>query len=351
MKRKNSIKKIIMQQFVFYSIAILLVLMSAERLLELVLPQALTSVALTGLMIVVYMIGVILFGYSIGRKIVAPVQEIERGFRTISNGDLNISLDFETVTEFGNMRDSFNDMANRLKVSEEERQLFEHERMQLFSNIAHDLKTPLTTISGYAGALASGMVEEPDKQMEYYSAIKVKSEQVNLLLDQLLAYSKMGTRQYQPDISNADITELIRASCASLFGEIEKRQIELELVLPDTPVYGNLDILEMNRAVTNLLTNAIVHNPEGGMLLVRVGVTQSDIIIEIADNGPAIPEEITKSLFEPFVSGDYSRRTGSGTGLGLAIVKKIAGLHGGNISIQEADAPYRKKFVFCIPII
>ncbi|QOX63814.1 HAMP domain-containing protein [Anoxybacterium hadale] len=113
-----------------------------------------------------------------------PVQYMQEGFKAVTAGHLDTKLDFETETEFGEMRDAFNYMVQRLKDSEEKRMTMEYERMQLFSHIAHDLKTPMTTIYGYAGALARGMVEEPDKQREYHLAIKAKSTQVNQLIDQ-----------------------------------------------------------------------------------------------------------------------------------------------------------------------
>ncbi|WP_419820782.1 histidine kinase dimerization/phospho-acceptor domain-containing protein [Anoxybacterium hadale] len=124
------------------------------------------------------------FGRRVSRKIMKPVQYMQEGFKAVTAGHLDTKLDFETETEFGEMRDAFNYMVQRLKDSEEKRMTMEYERMQLFSHIAHDLKTPMTTIYGYAGALARGMVEEPDKQREYHLAIKAKSTQVNQLIDQ-----------------------------------------------------------------------------------------------------------------------------------------------------------------------
>lgn len=221
-------------------------------------------------MIFAFVMRVKLFGRGITRKIVEPVQRMAEGFREVTDGNLNISLEFETETEFKEMRDAFNCMVQRLKDSEEKRLIMENDRMQLFSNIAHDPKTPMTTITGYAGALATGMVAESEKQQEYSIAIKVKSEQVNQLINQLLSYSKLGTPQYHINFAAADLVELIRVACASLFGEIENKQMVLELRLPHYPVYYNVDSLEINRAVSNLLTNAIRHNPVGSLLLVQL---------------------------------------------------------------------------------
>ncbi|WP_033164766.1 HAMP domain-containing sensor histidine kinase [Clostridium sp. KNHs205] len=370
MKKKLSFKKIIMRRFVGYIIGIALTLLLLELLFSLFTwnngmnfselassplaegtqpLQIMLSVIWILVTVAVYFIGIILFGRGISRKILEPVQKMEEGFKEVTAGQLDTRLEFETETEFGDMRDSFNYMVAKLKDSEEKRMTMEHERMQLFSHIAHDLKTPMTTISGYAGALANGMVEDPGKQQEYHLAIKAKAGQMNQLIDQLLSYSKLGTPQYRMNFEKADLVELLRASCATLFGEIESRQMSLELRLPDKPVYYLVDSLETNRAISNLLTNAIRHNPTGSLLSIGLTDESDSIQIQIADTGAAIPEAIAGNLFEPFVSGSDSRSTSSGTGLGLAIVKKVMEQHSGEVYVVDAPAPFTKMFVLSFP--
>lgn len=313
-------------------------------------PHQIAQVVLWGLLqMAVYCMGIALFARSISRKISYPAKRMAEGFQEVSNGNLNILLDFETETEFKEMRDAFNHMTRKLKDYEKKRMTMENERMRLFSHIAHDLKTPMTTITGYAGALASGMVDDADKQREYYMAIKAKSDQMNALVDQLLSYSKLGAPQYQVELVSADIAELLRVACASLFGEIESKQMKLNLRLPEEPIFIKMDSLEMSRAVGNLLTNAIRHNPEGSLLSVSLTEESEHIIIQIADNGASIPEAIEANLFEPFISGSDSRSSGSGTGLGLAIVKKVAEQHSGDVFVSDTIAPYTKMFVLRLP--
>ncbi len=370
MKKKRSFKRVIMRSFIGYTLGIALTLLLLEFLFSLFswkngmnfseLASSPLAEGTQKLQIVlsafwilitaaVYLIGIALFGRRISKKIMKPIQEMNEGFQAVTAGKLNTTLDFETETEFGEMRDAFNFMALKLKDSEEKRRTMEQERMQLFSHIAHDLKTPMTTISGYAGALASGMVEEQEKQREYHLAIKAKSGQMNQLIDQLLSYSKLGTPRYQMNFVKVDLAELLRLACASLFGEIESKQMTLELQLPDTPVFYMADSLEISRAINNLLTNAIRHNPEGSLLFVGLVDAPHRIELQIADDGAPIPEAIAGNLFEPFVSGNASRSTNSGTGLGLAIVKKVMEQHSGNVLLLDAPAPYTKMFVLHFP--
>lgn len=370
MKKKRSFKRVIIRSFIGYTIGIALTLLVLELLFSLFTwsngmnfselasspladgtknLQITLSIFWNLITAAVYFIGIVLFGRGISRKIMKPVQKIQEGFNEVTAGSLDTTLDFETETEFGEMRDAFNFMVQKLKDSEEKRMAMENDRMQLFSHIAHDLKTPMTTISGYAGALANGMVEDPDKQREYHLAMKGKSAQMNQLIDQLLSYSKLGTPQYRMNFTKVDLVELLRISCAALFGEIESRQMKLELRLPNNPIFCIVDSLEANRAIGNLLTNAIRHNLEGSLLLVEIIEESGYIEMQIADNGAAIPEAIAKNLFEPFVSGSGARSTGSGTGLGLAIVKKVMEQHSGEVFVSEVTFPYTKMFVLRFP--
>ncbi|ERK29762.1 sensor histidine kinase [Clostridium intestinale] len=370
MKKKRSFKSVIMRTFIVYSLGIALTLLILEILFSLFTLnngmnfselasspleeetkklQIALSVFWNLITAAVYFIGVVFLGRGVSRKIMKPIQKMQDGFNEVTAGHLDTTLDFETEIEFGEMRDAFNFMARKLKDSEEKRMIMENERMRLFSHIAHDLKTPMTTIYGYAGALANGMVEDVDKQREYNLAIKAKSAQMNQLIDQLLSYSKMGTSQYQMNLAKVDLVELLRVSCATLFGEIENKQMKLELHLPDKPMIYMADSLEIHRAIGNILTNAIRHNPVGSQLSVRITDEYNRIEIQIADNGEAIPESISKNLFEPFVSGNDSRSTNSGTGLGLAIVKKVMEQHSGEVFVLDAPSPYTKMFVLSFP--
>ncbi|MFT3983690.1 MAG: HAMP domain-containing sensor histidine kinase [Lachnospiraceae bacterium] len=370
MKRRHSILRTVVLRFIGYFLGIEIVISILEDLFSTLVygaerefpydaipgiaadmePYKIAQIVLWGLLqMAVYCVGIALFARSISHKVSDPAGRMAEGFREVSNGNLDVSLDFETETEFKEMRDTFNHMTRNLKNYEEKRLTMENERMRLFSHIAHDLKTPMTTITGYAGALASGMVDDADKQREYHMAIKAKSDQMNAMVDQLLSYSKLGAPQYQMKLASADIAELLRVACASLFGEIESKQMKLDLLLPEEPVFFEMDSLEMSRAIGNLLTNAIRHNPEGSLLSVSLTEESEHIIIQIADSGAMIPDAIAGSLFEPFISGSDSRSSGSGTGLGLAIVKKVTEQHSGEVFVSDAIAPYTKMFVLRLP--
>lgn len=368
--KQNDFKRVIMKSFIVHTIGIAITLLIFEFLFSLFTIhngmnfselasspliedsksfQIFVSILWNLISIAVYFIWIALFGRKISKKIIEPLQVIEDGFKEVTTGHLTTLAHFETENEFAEMRESFNYMVLKLKEAEEKRVKVENEKMELFSHIAHDLKTPMTTISGYAGALANGLVEDLDKQQEYYFAIQAKSGQMNQLIDQLLSYSKLGTSQYKMNFKKIDLVEFVRVSCASMFGEMEHKQMKLELALPDTALFYSIDSFEMNRAIGNLLTNAIRHNPIGSRLYVGIKDHPESLEIAIADDGIPIPEELAGNLFEPFVSGDRSRSANSGTGLGLAIVKRVMEQHNGEVFLTGAPSPYTKMFVLKFP--
>lgn len=370
MKTKRSFQSVIMRSFIGYTLGIavtLLVLefgfslftwsngMNFSELASSPLHEGTKAVQITLsviwnlITVAVYGLGIVLFGRKMKHKVMEPIRRMQEGFQAVTAGRFDTILDFATETEFGEMRDAFNYMARKLKDAEVQRATIEQERMRLFSHIAHDLKTPMTTIGGYAQALASGMVEDADKQREYHLAIQAKSGQMNQLIEQLLSYSKLGTPQYRMSYAEVDLVELLRAACAAKFGEIEGKQMSLELQLLDKPVLYLADAMELNRAISNLLTNTIRHNPMGSLLAVGLAEKADWLELSIADNGVIIPEAIAGDLFEPFVSGNEARSANSGSGLGLAIVKKVMEQHGGEVLLADASAPYTKRFILRFP--
>ena len=156
------------------------------------------------------------------------------------------------------------------KEKEEARQREEKRRYLMISNIVHDLKTPMTTVYGYAKALNDGVVPE-DKKSEYLDAIMAKSDRMNDVVAMLLDYVKLDSEGFTIKKERTDICELVRACCAFSFTDIETAGDEIDVVIPDHPIFIQADNKQLSRVITNLITNAIRHNPEGTKI--RVSIT------------------------------------------------------------------------------
>lgn len=218
------------------------------------------------------------------------------------------------------------------------------ELSNLFTSIVHDLKTPITTITGYSQALVDGTVVDSEKQTEYLKYIHRKSERLNELIEVLFIYTKLDNEAYVLNFQNIDVVELLRESIANLYEDFEAHNMELLLELPENPVIISADIAELSRVFINIALNAIQHNPMGTKLLCEIKYNK-EVQITIADNGNDIPIEISESIFSPFVMGDTSRNSRDGSGLGLSISKKIIERHKGSIQISRDIPNYTKAFI------
>lgn len=221
------------------------------------------------------------------------------------------------------------------------------ERNMLYSCIAHDLKTPMTSVQGFAAALKEGKVKS-EEQAEVYEIIYNKSCYMNELLDTMFVFSKLNTDDYTLFLRNLDVCALVRELAALHYDEFESRAMNLDIDIPEEDVKCNVDEKEMKRAISNLLVNAYNHNSNGAGILVRV-TSQGDMVrIIVADNGEAIGKEVADEIFEPFAKGDSARSDGKGTGLGLAISGLIVSKHSGRLYIDDSIEGYTKGFVICL---
>lgn len=222
-----------------------------------------------------------------------------------------------------------------------------NERNMLYSCIAHDLKTPMTSVQGFATALKEGKVK-PEEQAEIYEIIYNKSCYMNELLDTMFAFSKLNTDDYKLSLRGVDLCALVRELIAFHYDEYEKMDMDLDIDIPEEAIICNVDEKEMKRAISNLLVNAYKHNEKGAHILVRVSAQGDMVRIIVADNGDVINKKVATTIYEPFAKGDEARSGGKGTGLGLAISNLVVEKHGGKLYIDDCIEGYTKGFVICI---
>lgn len=229
---------------------------------------------------------------------------------------------------------------------------FDRKRNLMLSDIAHDLRTPMTTVSGYAKALSDGMVQDTQKQKEYLETIQRKAVRMNELINLLFEYVKLDSDGFGLDRRRLDVGELLRENAAILYADAEEAGMQLLVDIPEEPLMLSADRLQLSRVVTNLLTNAIRHNAPGTRIGLFAYRELERIYVLVADSGERIPEEQVQQLFEPFARGDKAR-AGEGSGLGLSIAAKVIQMHGWRLRLiqqphiqhYEKAAGYVKAFV------
>lgn len=243
------------------------------------------------------------------------------------------------------------------KMRAEEQKAQDRKRYLMISDIAHDLKTPMTTVSGYARALSEGMIK-PEKQQEYLDTITAKTERMNDIIQMLFNYSRLDSDGFELVKAKVDVCELVRECVAASYTDIEDAGDEIDVDIPETELMGQIDKVQLSRSINNLITNAVRHNPKGTKIFIGVKDEIDSARVFVADTGDAIPQELADKLFEPFVMGDESRSTKGGSGLGLSVSRKICELHDGRLKLvqkpemgrYQLGAEYNKVFVISLPV-
>lgn len=229
-----------------------------------------------------------------------------------------------------------------LQEQEEQKEAYDRQRNLLLSDIAHDIKTPVTTVVGYARALSDDMVKEEEKKKEYLQAIYAKSMRMDELITLLFEYVKLDSDGFVLHKEKTDLGELLRENVALLYSDFEENGMELEVDIPEREFPCEVDKVQISRAITNILTNSVKYNEKGTKVLVSLN---EEYQIRIADNGTLIDDELAVHIFEPFSRGDKARNSRGGSGLGLSISAKIIRMHGGSIRLErQCKDGYTKAF-------
>lgn len=303
-------------------------------------------VVVIGMGIILSIISIVVYSIWTSKRIKKPLAEIDHALGTVIDGDYDKKLTITGQKEFVVISDTINFLIEKLKRSREENAKLEESKTKMLMDLSHDIKTPITTIRGFSAALSQGLIEGEDKKQKYYKTIYNKSEHVGELVDDLFEFVKLQNTQNILKIEEVDICEFIRQIVVNYVDEIEEKNFELEINIPEEVIKLKIDCRLFKRAISNLIQNAIKYNPEGTKIRIEVREFKSYVVIEVADTGIGIPESIRHNLFDAFVRGDKSRSSDGGSGLGLAIASKVIDNHGGTIEVFKGRG--EEKTVFYI---
>lgn len=286
--------------------------------------------------------GVVVFAITfifIERKRNHYLDEIYLGIERMSKGDLNSKIEAKGDDELSLMALNINlmqDTINKLIVSEKES---EKTKNELITNIAHDLRTPLTSIIGYLDILVNNDKLDDEKKKNYLSIAFEKSKKLEVLIEDLFSFTKMN---YGDELvlkkERIDLVELLNQLLSELYPLFETNNLEYSLQTNVNSLLINLDPKLIVRLFENLINNAIKYGKDGKNIIVKVNNIDelSKVEVSVINFGQLIPEKALKKLFDKFYRVDDSRTSETGgTGLGLAIAKSIVELHGGEITVKS----------------
>lgn len=302
------------------------------------------------LFIILYALSILLLGKWMSKKIKKPLETITNGIQKIICEDYSVRLNLSGENEFSKIGNTLNYMAEKIKNSIVERTQVEKVKQEILINISHDIKTPITTIQGYSKALLDDIVSPESKKSEYLECIFLKSQKITNLINIVEEYAKLDSCEFKLDKQKQDIVETIREAITICYDEIENKGINLELQLPDQEVLYLYDKNQFERVLYNLILNAVKYNPKGTCLRISLNINTKIIMIEIADDGIGIPEELSENIFKPFIRGDKARKSDGGTGLGLSISQKIIKEHGGTLTLIRNRGDEKTIFKICLPL-
>jgi signal transduction histidine kinase len=236
--------------------------------------------------------------------------------------------------EIGVLGQSFVQMAQRIDAQWKELTAQDQQRRELFANISHDLRTPLTSLHGYLETLRmKADLLDADERRRYLDIALGQSRKVGRLAQELFELARLEYGVVQPEKERFALADLVQ----DVFQKFElaaeaRRQRLVADIAPGLPVV-NADLGMIERVLTNLLDNAIRHTPEGGEIVVRLlrgDASTAGVLVEIADTGPGIPRELQPVIFQRPAFASSGERGG---GLGLMIVRRILQLHGSDIRL------------------
>lgn len=280
----------------------------------------------------------------------APVKKIAAAARSIAQGNYDQRLTIEYPSELEEVAASFNQMAHDVQQSRQAMR-------DLVANVSHELKTPLTSIRGFADAIVDGAAQGQAEQERSAGVIRDEALRMTRMVEQLLDLSRIESGQVAMARNPVQIGQLLRACVQGLSPAAQERGVQLACDCPPLPpLLGDGD--RLTQVFTNLLDNAVRHTPAGGKVTASAqvvsGTAGSDAprLVEVAvtDTGPGIPTAELERVFERFYQVDKSRaRTRGGAGLGLSISRTIVEAHGGRIW-AESVLGLGTRFVVRLPL-
>lgn len=283
----------------------------------------------------VVLLAIVVAAFQIMKRVRQPLEQLNTAMDQLGEG-AHQKLEADQVpVEFSRVFDAFNQMEVRLEQSEQSRQNLLHQQQQVMADISHDLKTPVTVVTGYVSAIRDGLIS-PEHQPEIWNIILEKMNRINELLNQEAEYSRLNHPDYHLNAARKNLTAFLKDYAASLQKELDHAGYPLSVSLPDAEVPVVFDSLQLTRVLENVVSNALKYTPKGTRITLQMESRKEQAEIRIGDNGPGIPKEIRGHVFDPFVIADSSRTSGSGTGLGLSIARRIIEDHHGTMNLLDA---------------
>ena len=287
-----------------------------------------------------FLVAVVLSLFAV-RRILRPIQAMMQASRRIARGDYRHRIEMPGQDELSALAQHFNQMSETLERTEVR-------RVEGIGDLAHELRTPLSSIKSMMEGLVDGVLTA-----EPATFLRVQREVARLqrLVHEMEELSRIEAGQIALNLRQVNINEVIQAAADRLQPQFEDKEVQLHLDLPRTPLRSRLDTGRILQVLLNLMGNALQYTPSGGTVTVHVQRQDGQITVTVFDTGIGIASEHLPYLFERFYRVDHARATGSssGSGVGLTIARRLVEAHNGRIWAASPGSGLGSSFTFMLP--
>lgn len=271
-----------------------------------------------------------LLAYWISSRQTRPLKQIEMTVSRFAKGELDARVHIKGDDEMTHLADAFNKMAVDLSNLETSRRNF-------VASVSHELRSPLTCISGYVEGMMDGTIPA-EEHPKYMGVVRSEAARLTKLVNELLDLSRMDSDSFPITMGAFDINELIRVALLKYEHQIEEKHMDVDVIFkqPQEMVWADAD--RISQVMTNLIDNAVKFTPDGGTLRLSTHSVDQKCYVSVTNTGEPIAQEDLPFLFERFYKADKAHTSGMGTGLGLSIAQHIMEQHGQQISVTSGAA-------------
>ena len=273
-----------------------------------------------------------------------PLRDMAKAAHDFGHGNLDarVQVDMKSSDEIQDLALAFNNMASSLQQSE-------YQRQEFVANVSHELKTPMTTISGFVDGMLDGTIP-PERHKHYMQMVSDETKRLSRLVRSMLDISRLQDQDIPEEKkSRFELQELAGQVLITFEQKIDAKKLNVDVDFPGHPTYTMAGPDYITQVIYNLLDNAVKFCPEGGDLGMKIRTGSTKLYVSISNSGETIPPNELPLVFDRFHKLDKSRSKKEGWGLGLYIVKTIVGRHGEDISVTSQNGI--TTFTFTLPLV
>jgi signal transduction histidine kinase len=276
------------------------------------------------------------FFYLLTQRYSTYFNEISTGIHYLARGDFSYKVQVKSNDEFRDIAQDINLASEKLKEAIERGDFSESSKDQLVVNLAHDLRTPLTSVLGYLDLLLKDESLSKEQVRHFLTIAFTKSQRLERLIDELFEITRMNYGMLPLEKKRINLTDLLNQLKEELYPVFEKNHLIVRMdSKPHLPILGDGDLIA--RVFENLLTNAIRYGYEGQYVDINGFIDADEVVVQVVNYGDSIPPDELPHLFDMFYTGDKARtHQEDSTGLGLFIAKNLVDQHNGTITVESS---------------